>query len=690
MTYDYDMLGARLHSNSADAGERWMLNDVLGKPFMGWNSNGFQTRRTYDALRRQTGLYVQPSGGAEVLAETLIYGDDPAAPTTGNLRGKIYQSFDAAGVVTNSAYDFEGNLLTASRQLLAGFDAQVDWSQAPAMASPPESFTTSRTYDALNRPITLTTPEGSVQSFGYNQTKLLQSVSANLGGASASTVFVSDIDYNQKGQRSSVAYGNGVSSTYAYDPFTFRLIELTTLGPNAGSGAIQDLSYWYDPIGNITQIQDGAQSTLFFGNQMVQPVSGFTYDPTYRLIQATGRELIGLAAQPQTTWDNSSRMIQPIPSPNDTLAIRNYIENYSYDPVGNFQSLNHTWSGGAWTRTYVYDNSPTPANNRLSSTTVSSLEAPYNYDYDGNMTQMLHLPSMTWTFKDELQSTQSQLVNNGPAPTTYYVYDSAGQRVRKVNATAGGAVANERIYLGGYEVYRDYTQNPTAELRTLHIMDDKQRVAMVETSFSGGNAGSPLTRYQLTNHLGSSLVELDGTSNANLISYEEYYPYGSTSYQAFNLAPGFSARRYRYTGKERDEESGLYYHRARYYAPWLGRWASCDPLGIADGPNLFVYAHERPTCLADQSGTQADQHIDQTVVGHTYIDETVVGHRPSNPSLAANVASKQSPLPATGEDYLNEQLWAQRQGFDIFWQAVSDPITRTQRPLLYRPTHLLQ
>ena len=63
---------------------------------------------------------------------------------------------------------------------------------------------------------------------------------------------------------------------------------------------------------------------------------------------------------------------------------------------------------------------------------------------------------------------------------------------------------------------------------------------------------------------------------AQIISYEEYYPYGSTSYQAVRSAAEES-KRYRYTGMERDEETGLNYHGARYYAPWIARWLSVDP-----------------------------------------------------------------------------------------------------------------
>ena len=100
-------------------------------------------------------------------------------------------------------------------------------------------------------------------------------------------------------------------------------------------------------------------------------------------------------------------------------------------------------------------------------------------------------------------------------------------------------------------------------------MDDKQRIALVETRTARATTGAPqqLIRYQFGNHLGSASLELD--DQAQIISYEEYTPYGSTSYQAVRSQTE-APKRYRYTGKERDEESGLYYHGARYYAPWLG------------------------------------------------------------------------------------------------------------------------
>jgi RHS repeat-associated protein len=243
---------------------------------------------------------------------------------------------------------------------------------------------------------------------------------------------------------------------------------------------------------------------------------------------------------------------------------------------------------------------------------VKQLPPRYRYDLHGNMMQMPHLPLMQWDFKDQLYATSQQVRNDGGKPEmTYFVYDASGQRVRKITecqADAGQTPTRrkERIYLGGFEIYREYNGDGTTvnlERETLHIMDDQQRIALVETR-TQGNDNSPLQliRYQLGNHLGSASLEL--SDRGAIVSYEEYYPYGSTSYQGGRSVAEVGLKRYRYTGKERDGETGLYYHGARYYADWLGRWVSCDPAGLVDGTNIYVYGLGNPTNLIDLTGTQ--------------------------------------------------------------------------------------
>jgi RHS repeat-associated protein len=259
----------------------------------------------------------------------------------------------------------------------------------------------------------------------------------------------------------------------------------------------------------------------------------------------------------------------------------------------------HTALSGSWTRNYQYD----PNSNRLllTSNPSGSLTDTYDHDAHGNMTSMPHLQAMQWSFKDHLQS-----VDLGGGGNAYYTYDSSGQRVRKVWEKQGGLV-EERIYLGGYEVFRRRLNGGLElERETLHIMDDKRRVAMVETKTVDKAAlvSSPvhLIRCQFDNHLGSASLELD--EQAAIISYEENYPYGNTSYQAVVGSVDVSPKRYRYTGKEKDEESGLYYYGARYYISWLGRWLSSDPAGQVDGNNLYVYVVNNPIIFTDPSGYQ--------------------------------------------------------------------------------------
>ena len=102
------------------------------------------------------------------------------------------------------------------------------------------------------------------------------------------------------------------------------------------------------------------------------------------------------------------------------------------------------------------------------------------------------------------------------------------------------------------------------------------RVALVETQTEGSDPALQLVRYQFGNHLGSASLELD--ESGQIITYEEYLPYGSTSYQAGSTAAEVSLKRYRYAGMERDEETGLCSIMVRgISATWLGRWTSCDP-----------------------------------------------------------------------------------------------------------------
>src|SRR6266498_5176713 len=221
------------------------------------------------------------------------------------------------------------------------------------------------------------------------------------------------------------------------------------------------------------------------------------------------------------------------------------------------------------------------------------------------MKSMSHLPVIDWNYADRMKHANKNLGGGD----VYFTYDGSGQRVRKVWLKAGNSI-DERIYIGGWETFRQragsLTTAPTFERETLHVMDDQRRIAMVETK-TIGPPDAQRWRFQPANLLGSSVMELD--AQGHVITYEEYHPYGTTAFHSAGNS-NVSDKRYRYTGKEKDEETGLYYHGARYYVPWLGRWTAADPLGIVDGLNLYAYARNAPLNLSDPSGTRSSPHDD--------------------------------------------------------------------------------
>lgn len=668
----YSISGSPLYRNGMDDGERRTLENVAGNTIRHWDARGFMVRTLYDALHRPTHRFASRTGFGEILVERLIYGERHPDPAL-NLKGRLFRHYDSAGVASNERYDFKDNLLQTARQLAVltppstpsdYYGTTTDWSALTNVADSPaldlaaidaaaapkliaaDRFVSFGRFDALNRPIQTVTPHQaggrpSVLQPRYNDANLLEAVdvwvrqgappNALLDPGTADLQAIRNIDYNEHGQRVTLDLGNGSSTTYTYDPLTWRLASLTTTrpDPNAAARTVQALSYTYDPKGNITRLRDDAdiQNVVFFQNQRVEPTADYTYDALYRLIAASGREHLGqngnaLRPPVQPTNDDSPRMTSApgvrLLTPGDGNAMGNYTEQYVYDPVGNFLRKIHQTTSGSWTRWYSYQEpsevTPSEMSNRLSATSLPGdnplgpFSATYEYDEHGSMTRMPHLPSLTWDEHDRLQSSARQVVNAGMPETTYYSYDSESQRVRKLTARqAPAGVAptrrTERLYFGAIEIYREYDgtgTRVTLARETLHVMLDHRRIAIIETRTDGNDPGpAQLIRYQYTNHLGSALLEL--AVDCDVISYEEYFPYGATAYQAVRSQTE-TPKRYRYSGKERDEENDLDYHGARYCAPWLGRWVSCDPAGLGDGPNVYLYVHCNPVAFSDPTG----------------------------------------------------------------------------------------
>jgi len=673
----YSVDGQVVRASHIDSGQRFALSDVMGAPLYAWDALGHRVRTQLDALRRPTHIWVKKGMDDEWLSQRMVYGEAVTNPETINLRGKLLYHFDGAGLTVANSFDFKGNLLSSSRRLAVTYDAEPDWSDLAAITDPEdvldgadtllesEAFAKSMAYDALNRPVSMTQPDSSEILPSYNEAGLLDGVEVKIRGASTATTFVENINYDAKGRREKITYGNDTETQYTYDPLTYRVTRTKTTR-DSDSAVLQNLHCTYDPVGNIVAIADTAHQTVFFDNQVVEPSALYEYDALYRLVSATGREHAGGIGDDQR--DHSGLPLHNLPHANDAQALRNYEEAYEYDLVGNILEMIHTAvnsSAGSWTRRYAYGADPfptppeqppeVPENNRLHSTSLPGdaatgpYTATYDHDANGNMVSMPHLASIAHTHKNQMRE-----ADLGGGGTAYYTYDASGERVRKVIQRIG-TTREERIYLDGWELYRKrqgVNQGMVLERETLHIMDDTRRIAMVETKTVDADVQGTLAivsriRYQLDNHLGTAALEVDDTGL--VISYEEYHPYGNSAYRSARSGIQVSEKRYRYTGKERDDETGFNYHSARYYAPWLARWTNADPKGMVDGPNLYAYVSGAPIDLIDPTGTDEKAPPCQPAPAPG-VWRTDVAPPPGNPTGAPNLSTLDSPAMLAGKE----------------------------------------
>ena len=468
------MVGGPVFAKTAERGSRWMFSDIGGAPVRSWDGTGRVFRNRFDTLRRPLAISVQDGTGPQVLLSYVVYGDRKPDALARNLNGVTHQLYDGAGMVAVDSRDFAGVPGAITRVLAKNPTVQPDWTPlaaaadyaavqtaAAALLDSADTYTASSTHDALGRALTLTLPDGTVLIPGYDRASRLDGLSVRISGAASDTVFLAQQTYDAKGQRLTSKHGNGVGLTYSYDPETFRLVDLTAAatGADPKTQALQKLHYTYDPVGNIVRLADDAQQTHFFANAVVAPEATYEYDPIYRLVTATGRELT-VGNDAVRTWDDLA-VSTPVPHVNDTTAVRRYTERYEYDLCGNIMTLRHVApvTGGSWTQhyRYRYQDDATDTTNRLAATSRpgDADGGPYTqtYDYDahGNFAR-LRTPTpgeLTWNPLDQLQK-----VDLGGGGIAYYAYGADGQRLRKVIDRPGG-LRQERIYLGALEIYRE-------------------------------------------------------------------------------------------------------------------------------------------------------------------------------------------------------------------------------------------
>jgi RHS repeat-associated protein len=632
----YGLDGQLVRTDSADAGTRWSLLDVNEAPAYARDARGVSLVFDVDSRSRPVTTRVLAPGAPPFVAERFIYGDSLdaegktpiEAPDRRNLFGALCIAYDGAGrrdVIGRalSAEEPTGLVTRLARDATQVPDwragAVASWQELFAALAPlleAEAFTEARRYDALGRPAERIDPSGLRTEWRYRRDGLIAAIDAVRPGEEAEP-YLAATDYNAKEQTLFEVLGGGgagvVRTDYRYDPDNFRLIGISSTRPRDGA-KLQDLVYWSDPVGNVTAVTDAAapEQRVFHANQQVTPDQSFTYDSLYRLISNDGRARTGYTAAIAASGDYAA-FFGRSSQRSDPLALERYAMRYDYDGSGNLSRTRYSAASSSWTQTLAI-----AADSNRGAVTETGLGGLF--DAAGNQLALAGgggAPALRWSWASRLSAVTLVAREEGEPDAQYYAYDSSGLRSRKLTRrlVGGRMVSEETIFLGDLDIHRrrDGAGELLEEWRATRLSDAERRIVeLVDWTVGAPPEGAPKRqdRYQLDTMIHSSTIELDG--EGRLLSYEEYAPFGATVYAAGESYAEVSLKSRRYSGRERDQASGLYYYGARYYAPWLARWLSPDPAGDADGLNLYAFVGNEPVSHVDIGGFARTQQRGRT------------------------------------------------------------------------------
>ncbi|HEU5161321.1 MAG TPA: SpvB/TcaC N-terminal domain-containing protein [Streptosporangiaceae bacterium] len=593
--------------------------DPLGEVLRVIDANGDVTRAVYDNFGRRTVVDNPDTGRTETIFDLA---DNPVKKITANLNardeaveydydfkrlakihypvftrndvsytygrpgadhggaGRVVRVDDAAGKVERR-YGPLGEVVEETRHV-------------PGNGILDKTFTTKYRYDTWNRVLQLTFPDGEVLSYGYDSGGMVTSAAGVKGRFGYP--YLKRMDYDKFGQRVLMEAGNGVITRYSYGDADRRLAAQQAALPADQSGgyAFQKVSYRYDPVGNITSITNDAALPSRGGPKLGGPsTQTFGYDDLNRLTSAAGEF--------RTGEDKADR----------------YRLDMSYDFIGNVAAKDQRHElvlGGGNVRVdkdttydlqYRYSDEKPHAPTAIGPDTM-------RYDANGNLierdaTPDDHRRQLIWDEENRLACVQdtgkNQDMSQDPSscdkfskpPAAGYVYDDQGNRIIKdANQT--------HIYPN-----QNFTERDRTDFK--HVFVGSTRL-VTKIAKSGNNFEKDQFFYQ-SDHLGSTTFGTD--ADGALAEHNEYFPTGETWVDEH---PD-TKNPYLFTGKELDEETGLYYYGARYYDARTSLWQSPDPAlagyltgegngGVYKPGNLalYSYAEHNPVRVVDPDGRQ--------------------------------------------------------------------------------------
>jgi RHS repeat-associated protein len=269
----------------------------------------------------------------------------------------------------------------------------------------------------------------------------------------------------------------------------------------------------------------------------------------------------------------------------DTSYVRDRMGNILNQAVSVGSSTNASTMLTAGTTTYTYDS----GTNRLANIRIGSMsgaiDSTFTHDFEGRLTNQTGVGAKTLSWDSRNRVSSIAMPNTTTATMSY---DAADQRTGKSDGAQGGYLTMslkgsyvEAVYGGGGTLTEKYLRGSTTdELVAGFILEGQTK---------------PIPKLYHQDHIGSVSAITDHKGGVTQ----------SFTYSAFGQmqrAAGGGIARLKYTGRD-DDETGLYYYRARYYDPRIGRFISEDPMGYGAGDvNFYAYVGNNPVNGNDPSG----------------------------------------------------------------------------------------